>query len=113
MEIKGAVDKVDTDNPQGLLFGDVLLVPQPDVNDDLGGFLSGLDLIANAQPAVGVVMPGITSRDDGVCEDEEAGRRPAFLSEPFQQQAVLVIEHGFETLPADISFRAAVNGVAD
>jgi hypothetical protein len=62
---------------------------------------------------MGVVLPRITARHHRVGKNKKAGRRAAFLLQAFQQQRVLVVQHGFQPLAADIAIGMAVNGVAD
>ena len=113
MKIQRAVDEIDADDAQGLLFLQILFVPEPDMDDDLRRLAARLGLKTNAQPAVRVVVPRITARHHRVGKDKKPGRRPAFFPQPFQQQPVFVIEHRFQALAADVTIGVAVNGVAD
>src|SRR5207247_6699042 len=49
---------------------------------------------------------------DGFREDEEPRGGPALVSQPLEEQGVLVVKHGEEALTAHITFGLAVNGVA-
>ena len=96
VKIQAAVNQIDSDNPQRLLFGQILFIPEPDM-----------------QPSVSVVLPRITPGHDRIGKHKEAGGGAALFLQTFLQQGVLVIQHCFQPLAADIPLGAAVNGVAD
>ncbi len=83
------------------------------MRNDLRRILVRLGLKANAQPAMGVVLPRVTARHNGIGENEKLGRRAALRCQALHQQLVLVFQHRFQTLPADITIDVTINRVAD
>ena len=79
--VEGAVDEVHADDAERLLLQHGLLVPHADVQDDVVGRLLGMDLEADAHPAVGLVVALEALGRDGVGEDEE-GRAAAARLRP-------------------------------
>ena len=109
----GGVDQVDTNDAERFLFLDVLLVEHPHVDDDLRRLRFRRSLKPDSHPAVRFVMPRITPGGHGIGKSEEFRGVTAFGGEPLQQQGIFMIEHRLETLPANVAFAGAVNGVAD
>ena len=114
VEEKGAVEQVHADNPQGLLLQGVLGVEHPHVQDDLAVLVAGIGLEPHAHPAVAFV--GAL----GSCGRKRCRRRrrrqvvsPRLSCKRLRFKLVLVVEHGFQPLPADIALALAVDGVAD
>ena len=69
-----------------------------------------LGLVRDTHPAV-VLAPGfVAAGDDGVGENEKLGV-VLTAAEPFDEQVVLVVKHGFQTVSRDVAFRLSVDGV--
>ena len=109
VQVKGAIKQVHADNPERLLLPDVLLVQHPHVNENFRGLHPGLVLKADAHPAVAFFAP----RRDCIGEHKKSGLGAALFIQSLQQQIIFIIEHGAQTLAADIAIGRPVNGVAD
>ena len=111
-KIKRAVNQIHADHAERLLLAGVLLVEHPDVDDDFGWRLARPGLKPDAQPAAAFLLARETARRHGVGENEKIGFVAARRVEPLQQQIELVLQHGLQTLAADVAFGGAVNRVA-
>ena len=111
VHVERAVDQVDPDDAQRLLLLDVLLIEQPDVDDDLVGFGARVRLEADAQPAMAFGGFVVALGSDGVGESEETRPARALVGEALLEQLVLVFEHLVEPLAADVARRRPVDGV--
>src|SRR6266436_6447338 len=70
-------------------------------------------LEADAHPAVTLARAAEAQRLHRVGEREERGRIAAALAQALEVEAMLVVEHALESLPADVALALAVDGVAD
>lgn len=109
----GAVDQVDAQHAERLLLARGRRVLQVAVDDDVGRRLVGPRLEADADPAAAGLVPRVAPRGDGVGESEEGGAVALCGSEPLEQLAELVLEHGLQALAADVTLGRAVDRVAD
>ena len=109
----GPVDQVHTEDPQRFLLLHVLIIPQTKVQDDPGRRGPRLGLKLNAEPAVSVGFARKAFRRHRLRKDEEPGARPPGLSQPLDEQLVLVVEHRLDSGLRDIAFTRAINGVAE
>ena len=78
------------------------------MDDDLRGVGARLGLEANPQPALAF----FAARRHGVGEDEERRLAPTRFIQPFEQQIVLVVEHGPEASAAHVILRRTVDRIA-
>jgi hypothetical protein len=108
-----AMDQVHADDAERLLLRGILEVEHADVDEDLlvGSARPRLEL--DAHPAVALVVAAETAGRHRVGKREERGAAAAPRSEPFEVQALLVLEHGFEPLAADVPRAATVDRIAD
>ena len=113
MEVKGAIDQVDADDAKGFLLLDVFAFEHADMKDNVRRRGLGLMLKAHSHPAVRFGIAAITAGGDGVGENEEFGGATALLSQPFQQEGILVVQHGLEALAANVTFTGAVDCIAE
>ena len=111
-EVECAIDKVHPDDAERFLLREVLMIHHPDVDDDLGRLAARRGLETDAHPAVAFVAMDVTLRGNRLSKGEEAGVVAALSGEAFEQQAILVIEHGGEALASDVALALAVDGVA-
>ena len=111
--VKCAVDQIASDDAEGFLLQDLLLVPHPDVEHDFARLAQGLGLEADAHPAVGLVRAFEILGRDRVGEDEEGRILAPQGLQPLDQQLVLVVEHGRKPLARDIARSLAVDRVAE
>ena len=109
----GTVEEIDADDAQGLLLRRVLEVEHAHMHHDLLGLAAGLGLKLHPHPAVTVVVTAKTARRHRVREGKEGRLRAALRAESLEVQALLVVEHGLETLAANIAPATAVDRVAD
>ena len=113
IEEERAVEQVHADDAQRFLLQGVFGVEHPHVEDDLAVLVARMGLEPHAHPAVALVGALEVARRNGVGEHEERGRVAAALAQPAEVQCVLVVEHRFQPLPADVAVALAVDGVAD
>ena len=113
MQETGGVEQVHADDPERLLLQTVFVIEHPDVDQDLAVFIARVSLIFDAHPAVALVGALVIARRDGVGEDEEGGGVAARGAQPFEIEAVLVVEHALQAFARDVALAAAVDGVAD
>ena len=99
---KRRVDHVDPERAERFLLGDRHVVEQLNVQDDLRRLRARSRLKANAQPAMAAGTIGAGSRRHGIGENEERGLLSPGSIETSQKEAVLVIEHRFQTLATDV-----------
>src|SRR4051812_19444025 len=112
IKIQRAVSDVHTHDAQGFLLLHRLLIQHTDVDDHLRRFGHWFRLESDPKPAViFVVAAFVSARLDGVGENEKAGARSSLLLEALLHELILVIEHVLQSLPGDVAFRVAVNGV--
>ena len=111
--IKGGVDEVDADGPEGVLLTVRILVPKTEMEDDFAWFSLGPILEADANPGVPLPFAIMRGRRHRISEGKEAGHRATFSFQAIDQKAVLVVEHLLEPLTGDIALRVAVDCVAD
>ena len=83
------------------------------MQDDLAVLVARMGLEPHSHPAVAFVGALEVSGRDRVGEHEEGGRVAAAFAQPAEVQLVLMVEHRFQPLPADIAIALAVDGVAD
>jgi hypothetical protein len=82
------------------------------VNDDLARLAPRLLLKTNAEPAVRFVVLLETSRRNRVGKNEKCALVAEFVPEPLEQEIVFVVEHGGESLAADVTIGWTVDRVA-
>jgi len=73
---------------------DIRFIEHAQVNDDPAGFPADLGLKTHTEPAVRLVVLFESARRHGVGENRKLPRYAALLIKAFEQQVVLVIEHG-------------------
>ena len=107
-----AVQKVDADDPEGLLLQRSLNVEHAQVQGDLARLVVRVGLELDAHPAVALVAAPETPGHDGVGEGEEGGAVTTRVAEPVDVEGELVVEHGLEPGLGDVAVDLAVDGVA-
>src|SRR3984893_8781078 len=74
--IERGIDEVDAQNTDGLLLEDIRRIAHIDVQQDVVGRTTGLQLEPETDPAMGVVGSGEVTRGDGINKAEEPSLRP-------------------------------------
>ena len=74
---------------------------------------AGLRLKTDPHPAVRIVGSLVTLGRDGIGKDKKRRALPALRAEPFDQQAVFVVEHQPEPFARNVARRLAVDRVAE
>ncbi len=113
MQEKGGVEQIDAHDAQSLLLQVVFTIEHADVDNDLAVVVPRVGLKFYAHPAVALVGALIVAGRHRVGEGEESRAVAARRLQPFQVEAVLVIEHALQALARDVALAAAVNRVAD
>src|SRR6266853_2654046 len=93
MQKKSAVEEIDSHDAQSLLLEIVFLIEHADVDNDLAVFVARASLVFDAHPSMALVRTLIVASRHRVGEGKEGGGVPARHSQPFQVEAVLVVEH--------------------
>jgi hypothetical protein len=103
------VNQVHADHAERFLLALGFFVERPHMNDDGGGIAVVMNLKFNSEPALAFVA----LRGDGVGENKKRAFVTARFVEPLEQQVEFMIQHGLQTLAADVTVGRAVNRVAD
>src|SRR6266699_667934 len=111
MQEKSAVEEIDSHDAQSLLLEIVFLIEHSDVDNDLAVFVPRASLVFDAHPSVALVCTLIVASRHGVGEGEEGGGVSARHPQPFQIEAVLVVEHPLEAFARYVALAAAVDRV--
>src|SRR5262249_31880924 len=107
-----AVDQVDPQHAESFLLEGRAVVSQIDVEHHFRRSLLRLALEADTHPAASVFRLVIAPCGHGVGEGEEGGRIAPRATQPLEELAELVLQHGLEALPAHVARGATVDRVA-
>src|ERR1043166_845262 len=111
--VEGAIEQVHSHYTKRFLLFDVQFIEHPHVNDDLARLRAWLSLEAHTEPAVRFIVLLETARGHGFGKNEERAFPTYYRIEPFDEQVVLVIEHGEQALAAHITIGRSVNRVTE
>ena len=113
VEKEGRIEQVNADDAQRFLLEGIFFVEHPHVQDDLVVGVPRKGLIAHAHPPVTLIRSFKIQGRDGIGKGKECGCVTAGSTQPFDIQAMLIIEHPLEALSRDIALAAAIDGIAD
>src|SRR5262245_4208529 len=83
------------------------------MDPDFARFRLGCRLETDTHPAVGFVALLETASGNGIGEGEELSGAAPLLVQSFDQEQVLMFEHGGESPAADVAVGGAVDSIAD
>ena len=92
------VDQIYPHHPERFLLLVGFHIEQADMQEDVGRGIARLELKAQPHPAEALARVMIAARPDGVAERKERRGVAAFRTEPFDQDAILMVEHLLQAL---------------
>ena len=83
------------------------------MENDVAEFRTGGVLETQAHPAVGFIVAAEASRRNGIRKNKESPVVSCCGSQAFDEELLLVFQHGLEALAAHIAARGTIDGVAE
>ena len=107
------VDEIDAGDAEGFLLEKVLGIQHANMENDVAEFRTGRVLETQAHPAVGFIVAAEAAGCDGIRKNKESPIVAGCRSQAFDEEFLLVFQHGLQALAAHIASRGTIDGVAE